>query len=222
MTEPNRRVRVISGAGRYADPWHDFPATSARIAEIAAGLGHRVELEDDVERSLAGLDGVDLVIINIGNPERHGGESDEIGEAFAGLRRHLAAGGSLLSVHVSATSFPGVESWEEIIGGRWVDGTSMHPPIDLARLTVHPDRHPVVAGLADFTVWDERYSYLRVDPEVVPLVEHRHDDRLHPLVWAREQDTARIGYDALGHGVESYQSADRVRLLEQEITWLLA
>ena len=41
MTESNRRVRVISGAGRYSDPWHDFPATSARIAEIAGVARYR-------------------------------------------------------------------------------------------------------------------------------------------------------------------------------------
>ena len=35
---------VVSGAGPYVDPWHDFAATSARLAAILEGLGHRVDI----------------------------------------------------------------------------------------------------------------------------------------------------------------------------------
>jgi hypothetical protein len=40
------RSLLLSGAGRYADEWHDFAATSQRLASILAGLGHDVEISD--------------------------------------------------------------------------------------------------------------------------------------------------------------------------------
>jgi hypothetical protein len=43
---------VISGSGLYADPWHPFPITSARIAYIVKGLGYSVDVTEDVEERL--------------------------------------------------------------------------------------------------------------------------------------------------------------------------
>ena len=37
---------VISGAGRYADPWHDFAGTSAQLAAELAELGLEAAGED--------------------------------------------------------------------------------------------------------------------------------------------------------------------------------
>jgi type 1 glutamine amidotransferase len=211
----------VSGSGRYADPWHDFPATSDRIARIVDGLGHDVEVDDQVEQSLSDLTGVDLVIVNIGNPRRNGGETEAIGATRDGLLRHLDGGGSLLAVHSAATSFPGLDEWEQILGGRWVDGTSMHPKISQARITVRTGSHPIVDDLTDFTVFDERYSHLRVGDGITALAEHSHDDLVHPLAWARQHGPGRVVLDTLGHGVESYDSAGRVQLLQREIGWLL-
>lgn len=216
-----RQIRIVSGSGRYADPWHDFAATSQRLARIAADLGHQVAVDDQVEDSLADLTGVDLVIINIGNPRPNGGESDRIGAARDGLLDHLSGGGSLLAVHSAATSFPGMPEWEQILGGRWVDGTSMHPPISETVVRVRTGAHPIVDDLGDFSVFDERYSHLRIGDGVTPLAEHDHDDLVHPLAWARQYDAGRVVLDTLGHGVESYDSAGRVQLLQREIDWLL-
>ncbi len=220
MTQP-RRVRIVSGSGRYADPWHDFPATSERIARIVAELGPEVETQEQVEESLADLDGVDLVIINIGNPLPRGGETDRISQTREGLLRHLSQGGSLLAVHSAATSFPGMGEWEQILGGRWVDGTSMHPKISETLIQVRTGSHPIVGDLTDFNVFDERYSYLRAGADITVLAEHTHDDLVHPLAWTHQYGPGRVVLDTLGHGVESYDSAGRVQLLRSEIGWLL-
>jgi hypothetical protein len=44
---------VISGSGPYADRWHAFPDTSARIARIISDLGYTVTVREDVESALA-------------------------------------------------------------------------------------------------------------------------------------------------------------------------
>jgi hypothetical protein len=75
--------------------------------------------------------------------------------------------------------------------------------------------------LADFTVFDERYSYLHTNPDITVLCVHQTEGQLHPLVWARESGLARVVYDGLGHDTRSYESPGHVELLRRVVGWLL-
>ena len=97
----------------------------------------------------------------------------------------------------------------------------MHPEQDLATILVGAGTHPIVRGLADFTVFDERYSYLHTNRDITVLCEHFTDGRLHPIVWARESGLARVVYDGLGHDTRSYESPGHVELLRRVVGWLL-
>ena len=227
------RALILSGAGRYADPWHPFAATSARIADILRGEGVEVEIVEDVDARLAALGGgaaggaastPGLLVLNIGDPaltDPEHPEPEAERRARAGLLAHLAAGRSLLAMHVSSTSLRGVPEWEDILGGVWVRGTTMHPEYSRARIHVYPDRHPIVAGLGDFEVDDERYTYLRTAPDLVPLATHEHDGAEFPLLWARSYGDARVVYDALGHDEASYDSATHRAIVAAAARWLL-
>lgn len=244
------RALIVSGSGRYADPWHPFAATSAAIADILRGEGIEVEISEDVDARLAALadgeadadadakandapdadadakanDAPDLLVVNVGDPaltDPEHPEPEAERRARAGLLAHLAAGRSLLAVHVSSTSLRGVPEWEDILGGVWVRGTTMHPDYSLARIQVYPDRHPIVAGLTDFEVEDERYTFLRTAPDLVPLATHEHDGGEYPLLWARCYGDARVVYDALGHDEASYESDTHRAILAAAARWLL-
>ena len=215
------RVMVLSGAGRYADPWHDFPATSARLAELLAAAGRTVRVEEDVEAGLSRLDAVDLLVVNAGDP-RDGAPNPGSPEAATGLRAYVGRGGPVLAVHASASTFSTEPGWPVAIGGRWIPGTSMHPPYGPARLRLVAPEHAVVAGLGDLELTDERYSYLATEPGITVLYDHEHDGRRHPVIWALEQPNGgRAIYDGLGHAVASYDDAQHRRLLQQAANWLL-
>jgi uncharacterized protein len=217
-----RRALVLSGAGRYADPWHPFAATSVRISHILRDVGFAVEVSDAVDDSLGSLQSdasdIDLLVVNVGCPQE--ADASDAGSR-AGLLAHVGRGGAVLSMHVSATSFPGIPEWEAVMGGIWVRGTTMHPDSGLAHIKVYPERHAIVAPLHNFTVFDERYSYLRTADDVVPLATHEHDGIEHPLVWAREYGSARVVYDALGHDARSYESAEHCELVGRAALWLV-
>lgn len=213
-------VVIISGSGPYADLWHPFPATSTRLAELVVALGHQVTVSDQVEKALLSLGEPDLLVINIGNPRpaRPPSIMNEIQDVLLG---HLARGGAVLAMHASATSFTTMPRWPELLGGRWVRGTTMHPPLDLARIRLHPHRHPVVTGLSRVEVWDERYSYLKVFDDVTILGDHTYDGLDHPMIWAREAGPGRVVYDGLGHDARSFDSAAHRELLRRSVRWLL-
>ena len=213
-------VLIVSGAAAYADPWHPFAQTSARLAGIIAASGHAVSISGEVESSLADLRGVDLAVVNIGCP-RPDRPAEALELVTVGLTAHLAGGGGLLGVHVSSTSFTTMPTWPAVLGGRWVRGTSMHPPQDLAHVHLTRAPHPILTDLTDFDVLDERYSYLELEPDVVVLGEHVYHGRRHPILWAHHHLSGRVVYDALGHDARSYDSAGHISFLQRSVAWLL-
>jgi type 1 glutamine amidotransferase len=240
---------ILSGSGRFADPWHPFAETSGRIAAILAGIGFSTEIAGADER-MADLSGADLVVVNIGAPSTPDLDRDAANRR--GLLRYVADGGPLLVMHVSSTSLPSVPEWESIVGGIWVRGTTMHPDYGRARVHVYPERDRIVSGIGDFELFDERYSYLRVDPSLTPLATHVHDGIEHPLLWAHiyskpspaddpgsarnasggervpgadtgtASEPARVVYDALGHDARSFDSAEHREIVARAAEWLTA
>lgn len=214
------RARLLSGSGRYADPWHPFADTSPRLAAVLRSQGFDVETRSDVDAGLADLtDDVDLLVANVSDPSLNGPEPAAASAARTGLLAYLARGGPVLSLHLS--TFPGIPEWESLLGARWIEGTSMHPPIGPAHVRVHPERHPIVATSTDFDLHDERYCFLRLAPDIVPLASHTQDGVDHPLLWARERNGVRAVYDALGHDARSYDSPEHRALLERAVRWLV-
>ena len=138
-----------------------------------------------------------------------------------GLLSYLDRGGRLLALHVTSTSFGFVPEWESALGGIWVRGTSMHPPYSPASIEVATDAHPIVAGIHDFNVDDERYSYLRVSPRATGLAWHEHEAARHPVLWAYERGASRVVYDALGHDAASYDAPEHRAIVVQAAAWLL-
>jgi type 1 glutamine amidotransferase len=207
---------ILSGGGRYADPWHAFGATSMRLAAIAASLGHDVEIADEVEERLADLRGVDVVVVNAAA----GPATAAHDAALAGMRTFLARGGGVLAIHVGASTLIDMPEWERVTGMRWIEGVSMHPPLGPAHVLVHPERHAIAAPLHDFDLVDERYCHLRLAPDIDAFAFHGHEGTNHPLAWANRYGDARVVTDALGHGVESFESPEHRELLLRSLQWL--
>lgn len=212
-------ILIISGAEEYGDPWHPFSATSAEIARALADLG-RIGIREDVDAALSSLGDtrhppVDLAVLNIGNA----GPGTPSPSARAGVSSFVERGGAVLSVHSSSTAFPDWDEWESISGGRWVRGTSFHPPRGLAVIELTP----VLArdGRArSFETIDERYTDLRVHPDAAVVATHQEGGSTHPLAWVAPR--GRVIYLGLGHDAEAYRSEGSRELLVAAAEHLLA
>ncbi|MEI5584681.1 MULTISPECIES: ThuA domain-containing protein [unclassified Agromyces] len=221
------RAIILSGAGRYADPWHPYPETTARLASIVGEAGFEVEVRDDVDAALAALgDDVRLLVVNAGDPTVPSPEGAAPGPPSAAgavdgtaLEAAIDRGIGILAMHSSASSLRDHPAFHRAIGGRWEDGISWHPPFGEARVHLIGN-HPVRDGLADFTLEDERYTGLRLHDVIEPIAEHEEGGFRHPLVWARELGRSRLVYDALGHDTRSYDSAEHRALIARAIEWL--
>lgn len=221
------RVTVLSGHGRYEDRWHDFPATSHRIATTLADADLDVTVVGTWPRTLTNLTGLsapDLLVVNSGVGLPSATKDDEAwATALDGLRSYLATGRPVIGIHTACNTFHDVPEWLDRLGGAWITG-SMHPPIGRASVCITTPDHPITADLGTgFDLWDERYSLLDLraaDAQV--LATHDLDGVAQPVVWARDSTAGPTVYDALGHGVESYDSPERRQLLQAEARWALA
>lgn len=220
------RALILSGEGRYADPWHPFGRTSGRLAELLSGEGIDVEISGDVDARMAALptNTPDLLVVNVGDPALNFPTEPapvEEAEGRAGLLSYLGSGRPLLGVHTASTSLRGVPEWKSILGGVWVRGQSFHPDYGPLPVTVAPS--DLTEGLAEFTVEDELYSNLSLDPGNEILASHLGDSEVVPLVWRRTYGpaVARVVYDALGHDTAAYESGGHQALVRRCVGWLL-
>jgi uncharacterized protein len=141
--------------------------------------------------------------------------------AQAGLLAALDRGLGVLAVHVGVTTLLRLPVWESVTGAAWTP-ESMHPKTGPCRILTYPGRHPICPPIVGFALVDERYSYLRLAPDLVPLAAHEHEGQAHPLLWTRTRGPSRIVADALGHDERSYDSPAHRELLTRAAQWLTA
>ncbi len=238
------RALIVSGG-----PTHDFPATSACLADLLAAHGLTAEIHTDVEAAFAALPGAALLVVNAlrwtmtapGTPDRYRQHAAAEGispspQARAAFAAHLAAGGGLLAMHTAVICFDDWPEWHQALGARWVWGQSNHPPLGPdVHVHVAPG-HPLTQDVPDFTLVDEVYSDLDLHPAITPLLSAIPPDHpapleapapaeasaarpAQPLLWARRHAGGRVVYDALGHHPPSYRVPAHREILTRAIRW---
>ncbi|MFT4306091.1 MAG: ThuA domain-containing protein [Microbacterium sp.] len=219
MSEPT--AIILSGAGRYADPWHPFARTSARIAGILQSTGLRADVVPDVDEALEGWgsSGVPhLVVANLGRPQDEGAVP-ETTAARRGLEKLLETA-PVLAFHASANAFHDVPAWTRRIGGRWVPGVSHHPP--LGQTLLEQTSQSFLEAERTFVVTDESYRGLEVRSDVCVHFEHVDEaGGRFPALWTTEKNGLRAAYDSLGHDERSFEDRGHVRALRAVVRWLV-
>jgi hypothetical protein len=214
------RALIVSGSGRYADPWHPFPATSLKLAEVLAAAGADCTIDDDVDGAMAGAAGFDLLVVNTGDPWR--GENEEPGvcpadASLEGFAEALRRGTGVLAIHCAMASLRDYPEWAPAVGRVWLPGISFHPPADVARISggLFPNGEPV----RSFDVFDERYCRLQPVGHAHAVATHTGPDGAEPTAWVKTHGRSRIAADLLGHDERSYDSAGHRLLLVQLAAW---
>lgn len=215
-------IRILTGHGRYTDPWHPFSETSAAVATILESQGHAVDVRLDEPDALTGLGRVDLVVVNLGgNPPVTIDPDPRWAAVQAEFGGWITGGGRVLGLHTASNAFPDWPEWPTLLGGQWVRGTSWHPERSVATFEPCPEAvdHPVWQGCVPVTCYDERYSALTLHPNSTPLVRHELGEEWQIMGWAKGD---RVIYDGMGHDARSYASPSRARFLVNEVDWLLS
>jgi type 1 glutamine amidotransferase len=218
------RVLVANGTGAYGDPWHPFQKTGHHIAATLAREGFAVETSDDVDDAMTRLEGIDLLVVNAGDPWRTEASAEKLerrssprSEALNGFATGMERGMGLMAIHSATASMRDYPRWGEAIGAVWLPGISYHPPAGSTRVTggSFPDGVEVEA----FTVRDERYCQLQQIGARHIVATHQGAAGPEPTAWVRTVGESRVAVDLLGHDERSFESVGHLQLLTQLAVW---
>lgn len=214
-----RTALILVGHHPFTDPWHDDAAVGHLVALELAAAGLHPVLRGTMPWALDDLDpaGLALLVVKAAGGTPDEGAFDRFTERLAAI---VAAGVPILALHQGSGALGNPPFWAAATGGRW-GARSWHPPITATRFRPVDDEHPVTAGLAPFTAYDEGYLDLDLDEGIRPLVVTDHDGVAHPVVW-QGPGPSRVVVDTLGHDERSFASSGRLDLLRREVAWLTA
>ncbi|MEF8852661.1 MAG: ThuA domain-containing protein [Haloarculaceae archaeon] len=149
-------------------------------------------------------------------------------EQVDALLAHVESGGGYVGVHcASDLTSTAPDDPDDVIDHREEPFPELRELLGGHFLT-HPDQsefgvdvvadHPVVAGVGDFSVFDEPYQ-VEVDDDVTVLARMDHPDlEEYPVVWTNES-AGRVAYISLGHTDEAFETEAFGQLLRNAVAW---
>ena len=195
--------------GGMTERFHQFGVNGPAIRQAVTGEDQEGFLTEDLAvLASPELDRYDVIINYTTGRDLTDAEAE-------GLVRFVRGGRGLVAVHNGADTFRSHPEYRALLGGSFVH----HPPqLDIAVEFVR--KHPMVSGLAPFTVHDELYL-LDWDPDRVQVlaVTHSYADRETPVLWVREAGQGRVVYCSLGHNLETLQHATMQAIIAQGVEW---
>ncbi|WP_248924487.1 ThuA domain-containing protein [Paenibacillus hamazuiensis] len=136
-------------------------------------------------------------------------------EQTAGLLRYVAGGGGLLVIH-NGISLQRSHELLQMIGAKFVT----HPPFQ--RLSYYPaaEGHPLLEGVAPFTVDEEPYVF-DFDPFTRKKVflEYEFEGNRYPAGWEHTYGLGRVVYLQPGHRASSFGPEAYRRLVLNGARW---
>jgi len=220
----------IPGALVLSGGPHPFAETTPIVSGLLRSAGYRTEVVDtpDAAAEVLGSRPPDLWVCNTLRWRMLAPKYDELRADFAyqtteavrsAFDGYVRSGGDLLALHGAPICFDDWQGWGDILGARWDWERSSHPALGDIEVEIVAD-HAITRGIDRFTITDEAYGRMLLAADVEPLAVSRWEDEAHPLLWMRRVGEGRVIVSTLGHGRESFEQPDHVRLLEQAIAVL--
>jgi type 1 glutamine amidotransferase len=141
----------------------------------------------------------------------------------------LDKGVGVVSLHHNVWAYNDWPEFSKIIGGRqfskaaefdgknWPQSTYRHG----VAIPVHVEdaSHPITAGISDWTIEDETYHGLWLDPDVKLLLTTTETTSDRPLAWCKTYGHARTVCIQLGHGPGIFSDLNYKQFVHQSILW---
>lgn len=144
----------------------------------------------------------------------------------ANLQAFAESGKGIVVVHHALCSHGDWPWWyQELTGARWIEpgtagleASTYKEDLDLEMTPVDP-KHPVVADLKPFKIYDETYGKLWFSKDVQVLLKTSHQTSDGPVVWVGPSKKSRVITVQPGHGSEAHHNENYRKLLRNAIAW---
>jgi uncharacterized protein len=230
MAGATARARIVFHVGGPA--FHPVAEQARQIAGWVGG-GHQYEVADGLE-AFERLDGCDLFVAM-------GLHWTGMGEEWAGrmeyqplrpthqkaFEAYVASGRPVIAYHGGIASYDDWPRYGELLGFTWVWGITKHSPLGDHTVNILPTGHPMVAGMQDYTLFDELYYDVQVTPGLETEVHATADwdGQARPMIITAEggrvAGAGRTVYLANGHDLRAFACPALPRLWQNAVSWAL-
>ncbi len=195
--------------GGMTERFHEFWINGPAIRQAVTAKGGEGFLTEDLSVLTSPELGNYDVIVNYTTGRNLTDDEAE------GLLRFVRGGHGLVGLHCGADTFRSHPAYRALLGGSFVH----HPPqLDIEVEYVR--EHPILNGVAPFTVHDELYL-LDWDPDRVQVlaVTHSYEGGEIPVLWVREEGQGRVVYCSLGHNLATLHHTAIETVIAQAVEW---
>ena len=213
-------ILIVTGVDYPAHLWRETGPTLKRILEADPRLDVRL-VEDPHFLDSAALTNYAAVLLHFQTWEVPGPGA----AARENLRRYVANGGGLMSVHFACGAWHG--EWPEfqnVVGRVWHGsgpGKPQHDARGPFKVRIVDQSHPITKGLSDFETDDELYTCLIGEPKIQVLYAATScvDQQEYPMGFVVSESKGRIFHSSLGHDVAALRSAGTRELYRRAAAW---
>lgn len=212
------RLLLVTGQDYPGHVWRETAPVLRRLLEQDQRFSVRI-VEDPHALDSAALTNYDAVLLHFQNWQTPGPGA----AARENLRRYVANGGGLVSVHFACGAWHG--EWPEfrnIVGRVWHGPNGpQHDKRGTFAVRIVDREHPVTAGLTDFETDDELYTCLTGDAPIHVLADARSkvDQKDHSMAFVHNYGKGRVFLTTLGHDVKAFTNSCVPQLIRQGCAW---
>ncbi len=224
------RVLLMSGGQRQH---HGYREQAFYLSGLLEDTGrYEVTINEDagvLESPAVGKYDVLILLADRRDPEFSFSEAQQ-----KRIFRFVSSGRGLVSIHAADNAAKDwLPQWRELLGGVFSHDTSGGRPDGKVRKGLYPIRitqpdHPIVDGLDNFTLQDELYYHIQMEPGVDILAVAEFDNADWPIAWIREFGEGRVFHTALGHRdfgpdkIDPLRDPNLSKLVVQGVDWVAA
>lgn len=218
---------------------HPYAESTPVLGGFLSASGHDVAIQEDasVLGQAAELGTYDVLVFNTRRENLADfGDLALSAPEQEGLKAFIRSGKGFVCLHIATAVPTAWPEFHEITGGGWITGSSFHPPYGEFSVNVSDPAHPVVRGLADFTINDELYMGLALKEGNDVFITADAPDATHPwgperkptrmpggtfpLGWTRKYGDGNVCTLLLGHDARSFQTREFQQLVLNGVEWV--
>jgi type 1 glutamine amidotransferase len=170
----------------------------------------------------------DLIIVNA---DRRDDEFKFTPSQQEAIFEFVRAGHGYVSIHGADNAAKDwLPAWREMLGGVFShvglpDGKTQK---GIYTVKIADTSSPITRGLSDFTIKDELYYHVQMQPDVQPLATIEFQGVAWPVAWTRTFGKGRVFHTVLGHRDfgpdkdDPLRDPNLFRLVTQGVDWVAA
>lgn len=128
------------------------------------------------------------------------------------LLEYVRSGKAFIPVHCASFCFRNSPEYIEMVGGQFLKHETGTFTADIIQAD-----HPALAGVEEFSTWDETYVHHKISEDINVLMERQEGNEREPWTWINTYGDGRVFYTAYGHDERTWSQPEFHDLIESGI-----